>query len=474
MSTDTVKAAVLRPQKTGMRSPFLQGLVFVMVLVTAIVLGVYWNGKEGLEVGVEFRSTHGLKVGDEVKLESDNVVGIVTRVEPLEDLSGSLVTVRLSGSKTVQEMLARQGTEWYIVRSAFGGPDFVRGAETIIGAKYLVAIPGQGSRQQKFVGLDEMPVVRQRHPDDLILRLTSASAHSVSNGAALTYRGIRVGTVLSQQIAPDANRVVTHVLIRRDFAPFVDQASRFFILSGVQLRMGLSGLDLKSGSLESLLTGGIGFSTPPSRERRGRAHENFEFELHAEPEDAWLSWQPNIDLEAGRTDSVSTLEASLSWERRLRGSDTRIGRVIPTSFGLLGFKEIFKPDPEWTKPYTLNVGGTFVPNTTEKAWESGDLCLMKFTLPETPLIDGSRFRHAASPEICIVHGPKSTARLELGTLTVSASGSWSVAGKDQFDPSWHGSFVTGVSDGKVIGLLNSRKDPSEIVLIPEDAPFFTK
>lgn len=66
----------------------------------------------------------------------------------------------------------------------------------------------------------------------------------------------------SYQLSRDQERVVIGIHIEPEFAKLVNESTRFWNSSGVTLKGSLSGVEVKSESLQTLLAGGITFSTP--------------------------------------------------------------------------------------------------------------------------------------------------------------------------------------------------------------------
>ncbi|MBK7405573.1 MAG: hypothetical protein IPJ41_13330 [Phycisphaerales bacterium] len=99
-------------------------------------------------------------------------------------------------------------------------------------------------------------------------------------------------------LADDATGVDLVITIDPGFATLVRANTRFYNVSGITADWGLfKGLDIRTDSLESVVSGGIAFATP---DKPGEMVESGRrFELADEPEDSWLKWQPRIPLGSG-------------------------------------------------------------------------------------------------------------------------------------------------------------------------------
>jgi len=98
--------------------------------------------------------------------------------------------------------------------------------------------------------------------------------------------------VVGVELAADAKAVEISVRIEPVYAHLVRDNTRFWNVSGIGLDLGIGGLKLRAGSLESVLAGGIAFATPlkPGVQVDAGAR----FELADVPEDAWLKWAPEM------------------------------------------------------------------------------------------------------------------------------------------------------------------------------------
>ena len=128
----------------------------------------------------------------------------------------------------------------------------------------------------------------------LKLTLQSANRHSVSPGMPITYRGIRVGKVNSIQLSELADRVLVSISIENKYAHLVRENTVFWNETGIDLSVGLAGADIRTGSLQTLMTGGIAFNTPQKQPLKPVAVNNDAYLLHQEKDPEWDEWNQPI------------------------------------------------------------------------------------------------------------------------------------------------------------------------------------
>ena len=146
-----------------------------------------------------------------------------------------------------------------------------------------------------FIGLDSAPETDQAPAGALRITLRADRLGPIAEGSPVQYRDITVGHVRSWTLAPDATGVDLAITIEPGYRDLVRTNTRFWNASGIGMDWGwFRGLEVRAGSLESLVGGIIGFATP---DRPGATVESgATFELAAEPESDWLRWKPAITV----------------------------------------------------------------------------------------------------------------------------------------------------------------------------------
>jgi paraquat-inducible protein B len=147
-----------------------------------------------------------------------------------------------------------------------------------------------------FLLYDSMPALEEadQRYGGLSLVLEAAALGSLIAGDPVTYRGEIVGSVVSSDLATDARTVRAKVNIYNRYRSLVRDNSIFWNASGISADLGLSGLHIHAGSLQSLLRGGVAFATPNAP--GALVKSGSVFKLHAEVKDDWVAWRPLLWL----------------------------------------------------------------------------------------------------------------------------------------------------------------------------------
>jgi paraquat-inducible protein B len=270
-------------------------LVWVVPLI-ALAIGGWMVFREfrhrGPEITIEFKDGKGVEPR-KTTLEYQGVtVGTVTDVELKQDLSGVLVRLRLDKNAAA---LANDGAQFWIVHPEIGFSG-VRGLETLFTGARINVRPGKGAVASHFNGLDKAPALEDSG-EGRAFELEADRLGSLSPGAPVFYREVKVGVVETSRLNHNATSVLIRIRVQTPYVNLVRINSRFWNAGGVSFKLSLLGAQLKSTSLESLFSGGVAFATPDSgRELAVAAPEGTVFTLHNEADKDWLKWQPRIEI----------------------------------------------------------------------------------------------------------------------------------------------------------------------------------
>lgn len=284
---------------------------------------------------------HGIGPGDAVRYLGTEVGEVrQVAVDEVDDEDKVRIEVLM---RSEAAPLARSGTLFWIVRPQLS-LDSVSGLETIIGAQYMALHPGpEGAAPRlEFTALATPPLADELSEQrGLEIVLEAPSRYGLQAGAAVSYRGVRIGSVTAVGLASDASSVEVRVRIRRAFAQLVRERSVFWETGGVELGLSItSGFQLDLDSLRTALIGGISMATPI--DAGDAVTGGSRFELASDAKEEWLDWAPALpvgnDLLPAGARLPKLVRATLSWTegRVLRTETERIGWMMVAENGLAG------------------------------------------------------------------------------------------------------------------------------------------
>jgi paraquat-inducible protein B len=239
-------------------------LIWIVPILTAgIALWLAWDtfSRRGPTITISFESGAGLQAGQSQLKFKDVVMGTVKSVAVAPDLSG--VLVRVETTREAEPLLTDKTIFWIVKPQLFAGT--VSGLDTLLSGSYIGMMPSsqKGKPQRTFVGSPDPPILQTEVPGTTFM-LESNKIGAISLGSPIFYRGLNVGAVLGWDLGDMARHVTIHAFVRAPFDKYVHQDSLFWNASGVSLKLGANGVDIRMESLKALLLGGIAFETRPN------------------------------------------------------------------------------------------------------------------------------------------------------------------------------------------------------------------
>lgn len=112
------------------------------------------------------------------------------------------------------------------------------------------------SGKRTFVALKEPPAPK-KNEEGLYLTLLADQLDGLTRDSNIHYRDIAIGKVVDFHLSDNAERVSIDVLIAPKYESLITRNARFYQNSGVDISASLSGVEINTGSLASILSGGI-------------------------------------------------------------------------------------------------------------------------------------------------------------------------------------------------------------------------
>ena len=251
-----------------------------VVPVVAVLVGIYMVVHtmltEGPEITIQFNTAEGLEAGKTRLRYRDVDIGLVGNVSLSQDMDKVLVTVKLD--KEAATML-REDTRFWVVRARVGA-GAITGLGTILSGAYIQLDPGTGTqtKSRKYVGLEVPPLTPADAPG-IRLTLQSEQAGSLGAGDVIVYRGFKVGRIEGVTFDSEKQLVIYDAFIDAPYDELVTAHTRFWNASGVSISASASGVEVTTGSLETILLGGVAFANLPGLPAGKKAASGATFKL---------------------------------------------------------------------------------------------------------------------------------------------------------------------------------------------------
>ena len=234
-------------------------IVWLIPVVAALIGG--WLAykaisESGPTITITFEDPSGLEAG-KTKIKYKSVT--VGEVEKIELKSLQNVTVTAKMAKHAEKFIT-ENTRFWVVRPRIGGGG-VSGLETLVSGAYIGIDPRTGPPARAFTGLEKPPGV-QVDEEGAQFQLQAKDLGSALPGTPILHHDIKVGRVVDYKFAEDGDGVLIDIFMEAPHHLLVQDTSRFWQKTGIDVSYGAEGFEIQVESLSALLAGGIAFDTP--------------------------------------------------------------------------------------------------------------------------------------------------------------------------------------------------------------------
>ncbi|WP_088330274.1 intermembrane transport protein PqiB [Lacimicrobium sp. SS2-24] len=233
-------------------------------LVPLVALGIgIWMvytelSQQGPLISIEFSSAKGLEAGKTRIKARDVDIGLVKEIKLAPGSKGVIVTARMTQEST--PLLTEDASFWVVSpKVSLSG---VSGLSTLLSGAYIELAPGASDQTAtNFRGLDDPPLTPAGSPG-MHLTLSSGEEFAFTEGDPIIYKGMTVGKVENVYFNYAERTVYYNAFVHAPYHQLITENTRFWNISGVQVKLDTEGLTVATGNLQTLLTNGITFGLP--------------------------------------------------------------------------------------------------------------------------------------------------------------------------------------------------------------------
>lgn len=225
----------------------------------------YDEAKLGIPIQLTLSDFSGIQPGLTAVRWNGQQVGIVKSAKIDNNLDQ--LSVQISMNPGTEPYLTADAQFWLVKPSiSLAG---IKGLEALTQGNYIEIKAGSktAAATRSFTARLTPPTPDFSVPG-LHLKLSAEQVGSVSIGAPVLYRQLKVGSVTSIALARDRQQVNIGLLIEPQYAALVNRSAYFWNASGISVSGSLSGIQIKSDSLQSLIEGGIAFDSADKNSSR--------------------------------------------------------------------------------------------------------------------------------------------------------------------------------------------------------------
>jgi len=190
--------------------------------------------------------------------------------------------------------------------------------------------------------------------------ILAEDASSLSIGAPILHKNIKIGEIDDFRLTPDKQGVLIECFVYNQFKNLVNKRTRFFNTSGIRISGGLGGINVQTGSVQSVLAGGIGCI---NLAENNLFSTKLPYQLYANLEDARHSEDLELTVFLKSTDGLKE-GSSVKHKGITIGQITKLNFAedLQTIIGTVHVKKhtapLFRTDTQfWIEKVKINLSG---------------------------------------------------------------------------------------------------------------------
>ncbi|MGT0148989.1 MlaD family protein [Vibrio metschnikovii] len=162
-------------------------------------------------------------------------IGQITHLQLNEDKTQIIAHAAIQPS--LNELLTT-GSQ-FILQEAKISLSGLENLSNLIKGNYLTLQPGDGERTRQFTALRKIEY-QQSQSHTFSITLTAEHAYGLTSGAAILYRGVRIGVIKDVQLGADL--VEFHAVIEQQYQPLIRSKTVFMLMVQCVLNLAVRAL----------------------------------------------------------------------------------------------------------------------------------------------------------------------------------------------------------------------------------------
>ncbi len=270
----SISLGLLKNNKKANSNHLYQSQILAMAQATPISLTLTSHSQLAANAAIRYK---------------EHQVGMVQSVRLSKDLNSIEANAYLYGDYA--EHFVKSDSQYAVVQADISLAG-IEAPTTLLTGPYIEVSPGTSQQTSTHFMVSNLPTA-EVNAEALVFKLEDMQLGSLKRGTGIFFRGIKIGQVDNYQLSEQGNSVILSAHIDKQYKHLVNTSSKFWHLSGIKMDLGLfSGAQIETGSLETILAGGIGVVTEKVTNKENALLENQIMVLHNKPQVQWHSWAP--------------------------------------------------------------------------------------------------------------------------------------------------------------------------------------
>lgn len=251
-----------RPQPAKVRpSKTLVSTVWLIPLAAAIIgawLLIDHIRTRGPEIRLFMDNADGIEVNNTSIRVLNVEVGRVSGIALNPERNGVVITAKLNRDSMA---LMKKDTQFWVVKPRID-QNGVTGLGTLLSGSYIAFTPGNSTEDAREFKVQDLPPISAIGQSGTRLSLKGKNSKMLGTGSPVMFENHIVGTVETARFNAASRETEYSIFIYSPNESLLNSDSRFWIDSGVNVRLDGGGLSVSAAPLSALLSGALAFSTP--------------------------------------------------------------------------------------------------------------------------------------------------------------------------------------------------------------------
>ncbi|WP_303852714.1 MlaD family protein [Seleniivibrio woodruffii] len=242
------------------------------ILALGITVWLLYNGyiNSGKEIRIQFDSGADIVVGKTQLKYRGIPVGRVIDLEIADSMDKVNAVVKLDKKA---ESIAKEGMMFWIVKPRVS-INQITGLETIMAGTYIEVKPPVKTVEELknlkdedfFIGLSE-PAAADIPADSVMVSLHTDKDMGIYSGMPLYFNNISAGRILNTRYDENTRAYDIIASVNKDYGRYINGDTKFWNISGFELKLDSAGLSVELSQLNTLFQGGVAFDSAKRTER---------------------------------------------------------------------------------------------------------------------------------------------------------------------------------------------------------------
>lgn len=243
----------------------------------------------GRDIHITAKNIDGLLVGSKIKYLKVPI-GEITQITP--NLKQRKVHISARLYPEYSKEFTRKDAKYHLVAPAmtFRG---IKNADAVFNV-YIEANPGQANAYSDHFSLFDVP---QTQLGDKIYVLETNRRNSLKTDSPVYFRDVEVGVVHKITLGKLSDRVLIYIKVFKEYTYLVRENAVFWNMSGVDMNVSMGGIRVQTGTVDTLMKGGVSFAIPDIQPLRSKAKNGQHFILTRSVNPIWREWRTAIPKE---------------------------------------------------------------------------------------------------------------------------------------------------------------------------------